>query len=173
MIRQLCLRVALTLGLVSVALVATACGDDDAAPPAADGAQADAAADASGSDVADAGTEALADAAATGQFFPCDVEAVLRAKCHTCHTMPPRNGAPMSLLTWAATQNFAGGSTTVKIWQRAREYVASGYMPYLNSPTGPLTSTEKATLLTWLEGGALPAPAACVTDAGGLATDAP
>jgi hypothetical protein len=103
---------------------------------------------------------------ATGQFYPCDVEAVLRAKCHTCHTMPPRNGAPMSLLTWSATQNLASGSATLKIWERAREYVSTNYMPYMGSPTGPLTPTEKATLLGWLEAGAVPAARACASDAG-------
>jgi len=141
------------VALASLALTGTAC-DDGSSPPAA-------------------GTP---DAGATGQFYPCDVLAVLRAKCHTCHTMPPRNGAPMSLLTWAATQNLTSDSATVKVWQRAREYVSSGYMPYMGSPTGPLTATEKATLLAWLDAGAQPAAQACADDPGAPdagASDAP
>ena len=134
----------MSLALASLALIAPACDDEAAPTPDAGG----------------------ADAGAPGQFYPCDVEAVLRAKCHTCHTMPPRNGAPMSLLTWAATQNLVSDSTTVKVWQRARQYVASNYMPYMGSPTGPLTPAEKATLLAWLEAGALPAAQACPSDAG-------
>jgi hypothetical protein len=141
--------------MLSVVLGAPAC--DDAAAPTPAGTS-DAAAP-------DAAMDTSADVA-TGQFYPCDVEAVLRAKCHTCHTMPPRNGAPMSLLTWGATQNLASGSTTVKIWERARDYVSSGFMPLAGSPTGPLTPAEKATLLGWLEAGAIPVARACPSDAG-------
>ena len=146
---------ALALPLL-VAVLAGACSSDSGTP-AADGG-------ASGlsSDVG-SGAEAspLVDATPTSGFYPCDVEAVLKAKCHTCHTMPPRNGAPMSLLAWEATQKLVGGSATTKVWQRAREYVSTGYMPFQGSPTGPLTASEKSTLLTWLEGGAQPAPQAC------------
>jgi uncharacterized membrane protein len=156
------------LALTLLVLTAAACDDAAVPTPTTDAATQDGASESGAPDMAVA---ADADASpAAGQFFPCDVEAVLRAKCHTCHTMPPRNGAPMSLLTWAATQNLASGSATQKIWERARDYVANNYMPYMGSPTGPLTPAEKATLLGWLTAGAPPAAQACPSDAG---ADAP
>ena len=171
-------RLTLTGLAMTLVLQATACDD---APEAMvpDAAMPDAAADRvpeadpgdglAPADVTDAANAAgdATDAAAVAGYFPCAVEAVLKAKCHTCHVMPPINGAPMSLLTWAATQNVASGSATIRIWQQASAYVASGYMPFITSPTGPLTDAEKAILLPWLQDGAPPAARACTgTDAG-------
>jgi hypothetical protein len=160
---------------MTLALQAMAC-DDNPEVMLPDAAMPDAAADRGSevspgdgpvpADAADAAGDAT-DAAAVAGYFPCEIEAVLKAKCHTCHVMPPINGAPMSLLTWADTQNLASGSTTIKIWQQASTYVASGYMPFITSPTGPLSDAEKAILLPGLQDGAPPATRACTgTDAG-------
>jgi hypothetical protein len=143
------------LGLLTLMLTGTSGCSDEAAKPADGGGTLDT----GGASPSDA--TLMTDAVATTGFFPCDVEVVLKAKCHTCHTMPPLMGAPMSLLTWEATQKLASGSATVKIWQRMREYVTSGFMPLAGSPTGPLTPGEKTSLLTWLEAGAQPRPQAC------------
>src|ERR1700760_1681726 len=48
-----------------------------------------------------------ADCPATPQTgdFPCAVFAVVHKKCNPCHQMPPLNGAPFPLLTYADTQS--------------------------------------------------------------------
>src|SRR4051812_45598543 len=48
--------------------------------------------------------------------LPCEVAAVLQARCQSCHRQPGLFGAPMPLLTWADTQASApsGGG---KVWQ--------------------------------------------------------
>src|SRR5690348_1039123 len=38
----------------------------------------------------------------------CDARAVLAAKCWRCHTDPPKNGAPFSLLRYEDTQVIDG-----------------------------------------------------------------
>lgn len=180
------------LALVALTLAA-ACGDDqgpaDAARP--DAAPADAASEVSAeipqSDAdtaapvpelpaevapeagmpADAGD--AADTAPTTGFYPCDVEAVLKAKCLICHTSPPAMGAPMSLLEWADMhKGTVSSGGTVKNWQQAAQYVMSGFMPLMGSPNGPLLPEQRAILLPWLQAGAQPAATACTpTDAGG------
>jgi hypothetical protein len=83
--------------------------------------------------------------------FPCEVEAVLKAKCHRCHQDPQQNGAPFPLLTWENTQVDYFGKP---IYQRMESVVSSDFMPFtslaLNPPVEPLTADEKATLLDWL-----------------------
>jgi hypothetical protein len=98
-------------------------------------------------------------AMATG--FPCDVQAIIKMKCQTCHTDPPKPGAPIHILSYADTQAFPPDSTTKKVWQYMEEYITSGYMPYMMSPTGPLSDAEKATMLAWLKGGPVASTAVC------------
>jgi hypothetical protein len=99
------------------------------------------------------------------------VEAVLKAKCHTCHTDPPRNVtlvaplagevvmAPFSLMEYAHTQRDYGGG--LKIYQVMKNAIEANFMPLSGSPTGPLTAEQKTTMLTWLTAGAPPAPQPC------------
>jgi uncharacterized membrane protein len=103
--------------------------------------------------------DAAAPDAATGAYFPCDVEAVLKAKCHTCHGNPRRNDAPFSLTEYADTQRDYGGG--VRIYQLMKNAIESNFMPLAGSPTGPLTPEQKTTMLSWLTAGAPPAPQPC------------
>ena len=93
--------------------------------------------------------------------FPCNVQAIIKAKCQTCHTDPPRNGAPVHILNYADTQVVAPDDHSKKIWEFMEIYITSGFMPFMGSPTGPLTDAEKATMLAWLKGGPVASTAAC------------
>lgn len=91
----------------------------------------------------------------------CDALEVVRAKCQRCHTEPPKNGAPIPLLTYEDFQAPYGNGTYADI---ARRKVEEGTMPYvylndpprISPPVQPLTAQEKGTLLGWLEQGARP-----------------
>jgi hypothetical protein len=96
----------------------------------------------------------------SGSFFPCDVEAVLKAKCHTCHTMPMQMCAPFPLLEHANTQMVWGDG---KVWEAMKPAIESDFMPLSTSPTGPLTPAQKTTMLTWLNAGAPAAGQPCPT----------
>lgn len=122
--------------LVLLGLAAGACSGNGASPP----------------------TDAAAEAG--GAYFPCDVQAVLVAKCHTCHSNPPRNAeVPFPLTEYAHVQRDYGGG--VRIYQLMRAAIASDFMPLAGSPTGPLTAEQKATMLRWLDDGAPPASQPC------------
>ena len=120
-----------TLLLFAFLLGAPACGGD-AAPPAK---------------------------VATG--FPCEVEAIIKAKCQTCHTEPPRMGAPIHILSYADTQVAPPDDPKKKVWEYMELYITMGFMPLKGSPTGPLTDPEKATMLGWLKGGPVASTTIC------------
>jgi hypothetical protein len=108
-----------------------------------------------GGQAADAGADGapcpFIDPAIITPALPCDVEAVLKAKCQRCHQNPPLNGAPFPLLTWENTQAIYFNQP---IYARMLKAVSSGFMPYkgvvLDPPVEPLTDDEKATLIAWL-----------------------
>lgn len=84
--------------------------------------------------------------------IPCDVFAVLEAKCHVCHNANHDNGAPIDLLACSRfAEDDCGG-----LGPRhglAASYVDSDFMP-LGAAELNLTADEKATLLGWLSEGA-------------------
>jgi hypothetical protein len=94
----------------------------------------------------------------------CEALKVIRDKCQRCHQAPPQHGAPVPLLTYEDTQ--APYYTTDRSWSDAiAGAVERGTMPDLAQndpptslmpPVEPLTRGEKATLLDWLDQGALP-----------------
>jgi uncharacterized membrane protein len=151
------MRLPTTISLCLMAVLSFACEDEDTepSPPREAGVTADRA--------PDLAPDASADAGVAG-FFPCDVEAVLKAKCHTCHTSPTKNGAPFPLLEYANTQ--MAHASGMKVFQVMKTAVETGFMPLAGSSTGPLTADEKTTLLGWLNAGAVPAAQRCPADAG-------
>ena len=88
--------------------------------------------------------------------FPCDVAAVLAARCFPCHRSPTKNKAPFSLLTWEDTQK-PWGLLGLERWQRMAEVITPPNLPHMppsspNSPGGPqpqLDDAQRATLLRW------------------------
>ena len=93
----------------------------------------------------------------------CAALPIVRAKCQSCHTDPPKHGAPVPFLSADDFHRPYGSSGTVEYWQVAVDQVESDTMPYVvlnNPPTSlmppvqPLSADEKATLLGWLRQGA-------------------
>jgi hypothetical protein len=142
-------------------VAAVACADGGSPPSntiTSDAATARDSRDVAGPATAD-GAPAPTDAAGAASL-PCDVAAVLAARCSSCHAQPPRFGAPFSLLTWADTRASSSSGPT-PIWSLMKNAIEAGDMPPPSSPTGPLTASERATLLGWLTAGAPSGSAAC------------
>lgn len=105
------------------------------------------------------------------QGFPCDVAALVSAKCLECHGAPLKYDAPMPLLT---REHFTATSTldpSATFAQRSlvRMKQTAAPMPPANAP--PLTAAELAAFEQWVTGG-LPG-GACATDPdAGLPIDA-
>ncbi|MFO0662273.1 MAG: hypothetical protein U0165_20945, partial [Polyangiaceae bacterium] len=87
-----------------------------------------------------------------GQLIPCDVDAVLKSRCRSCHGDPPSFGAPMALVTYAQTQARSVTSPTQTVWQvmQSRVHDTTNPMP----STGVLPSGELAVLDAWFASGA-------------------
>ena len=103
--------------------------------------------------------------------LPCDVEAVLKAKCRRCHTEPRRHSAPFPLLRWEDLQFVHRNEP---LYVHIAKVVRSGFMPYripANPPVEPLTEAEKKTLIDWSEAGG--PRGACGPDAGTTDASAP
>jgi hypothetical protein len=79
----------------------------------------------------------------TGGSLPCDVAAALQSKCDSCHSNPPRSGAPFALVTYSDVQSHLS---------QVSGAIALGSMPPFGSPA--LTASEKAALQTWISSGA-------------------
>jgi cysteine-rich repeat protein len=94
-----------------------------------------------------------------GTDLPCDVQAVLQAKCQSCHGQPLMGG-PMPLMTLADLRaDSPGANAGTPVWQRVKVRIGDdpgpiGPMPPTWAPTGALSAEEKATLNSWLEAGA-------------------
>ena len=97
--------------------------------------------------------------------IPCDARRVLQVVCQGCHTAPPRNQAPFSLVTYADTQVLVGGKP---VWTYMRVVVESGAMPL---PPVKIDPADRDTLIRWLDAGAPTSfgPSACApaVDSGG------
>jgi hypothetical protein len=86
--------------------------------------------------------------AATG--LPCDVQDVISGTCLRCHSDPPAEGVPISLVNYADTQAYFPPAGEV-VWKVMQVEIELDAMP----PIPPyLTSAGRETLLDWLEAGA-------------------
>ncbi|HMJ10254.1 MAG TPA: hypothetical protein VK524_02555 [Polyangiaceae bacterium] len=83
----------------------------------------------------------------TAKNIPCDVDAILKAKCQTCHGSPLSAGAPMPLITYADTQAMRNGQP---VWRLMQTRVGNGTMP----PNTTLTPAEKTTMQNWFNANA-------------------
>jgi uncharacterized membrane protein len=91
----------------------------------------------------------------------CEALAIIQRKCQRCHADPPQNDAPFPLVTYSDTQ---ATHSNRPVHVRMHSAVETGFMPFvelndtlnLDPPVEDLTAEEKATLLAWLEQGALP-----------------
>lgn len=104
--------------------------------------------------------------ASTG--LPCNVGEVLQRKCQSCHSNPPKFGAPMPLLTADDLHAPAHSDPTKKVYERVsvRTHATTRPMP----PSGPLAAPDLQILDDWIAAGAPHSAATCappvVDDAG-------
>jgi hypothetical protein len=79
--------------------------------------------------------------------IPCEVHAVLAAKCQNCHNADHLAGAPIDLLACDRFHELDCGLLEPRV-QTARNYLASDFMPL---GMEELTAAEKQILVDWLD----------------------
>lgn len=101
--------------------------------------------------------------AASGVQLPCDVAAVVTAKCQTCHAQTPLFGAPMSLVTAADFQAAPPSGTAAHVYQAGAGRIHDSARPMPPKGQPALTSAESAILDAWFAAGAPAGSKACTT----------
>ncbi len=147
---------------LAVALAAAGCmtgATPTEAPPAADGA-------APPPDLAYACTVFAVD----GGDLPCEVAAVLAARCQICHRSPTKNHAPWPLERYEDAVSPYGIEGLVR-WQRMAQVIEPPTLPHM-PPNGypQLTDGEREVLRKWFHACAAPVPdhAGCDLEDGGF-----
>lgn len=140
----------------------------DAASPSAgsDAASSDAGRDAASADAGtDAAGSASCDAGPSTGDFPCDVGAVIAARCQPCHQQPQLNGAHFPLLRYEDTREPFGSGGKLR-FQRMAQVIEPDFLPHMPPSTAPQPMPpELATLRSWLATCALPVPEGTGCDA--------
>jgi hypothetical protein len=132
----------LAAGLLAVTLDAACGGGDPASPTFTPTVTAD--------DASSSSDDASSPATGT---IPTDVEAVLSARCQTCHQDPPLNGAPFPLLTYADVHGLF--DDTIPKYQEMHALIQPDGSPHMPFGTAPqLDATQFSTLDDWLVAGA-------------------
>lgn len=101
--------------------------------------------------------------------LPCDVETFIATNCRECHADPPRNTAPMSLVTVADFQRSSISAPDKRVGDVVIDRLSSTQKRMPPLPRDEATASEKQTMANWLAAG-LPARAgsdACATGTGG------
>ena len=91
--------------------------------------------------------------------LPCDVDALLRTRCQTCHGESPSAGASSKLVSW---EDLHAPYKDAKILDavKARVHAETRPMP----PNPRLTPPELAVLDAWIDAGAPKSDATCTND---------
>ncbi len=100
--------------------------------------------------------------AETATGLPCDVDAVLKSRCQTCHAAEPKYGASTSLVTFDDLQEERGGK---KLHALVKERIHDDARPMPPTPNPRLTAQEAAALDAWIDGGARSSGARCTNEA--------
>lgn len=102
----------------------------------------------------------------TATGLPCDVDAVLKTRCQTCHASEPKYGASTALVTWDDLQKPGpGGSANKKVYELVKERIHDDARPMPPSPQPRLDANELAAVDGWIAGGAKSSPARCTSEA--------
>jgi hypothetical protein len=109
------------------------------------------------SSAGDAGTTTAP--GATG--LPCDVDAVLATSCRSCHSDPPKFGAPMPLVTYADLAAPAKSNGAKKVYELVGARIHDDAAPMPQAPNARLDAAATSTIDSWIANGAPSGSAAC------------
>ena len=93
--------------------------------------------------------------------MPCEVEAIVKARCQSCHSAQPVYGATMPLMSQADFQAAAKSDPTKKVYELSDTRIHSTTAPMPPPPNMALDAAELATFSAWLAQGAPAAEDKC------------
>ncbi|MFO0679168.1 MAG: peptidylglycine alpha-amidating monooxygenase [Polyangiaceae bacterium] len=159
-------RLASTVLGVSLVASALGCSMGDPADPETESAE-------DGGASRSAQTPGGADASvATTGAVPCDVDAIVKAKCQSCHGASPEFGAPMPLVTLGDFHAKAPSNAAKSVFEVVGARIHDDARPMPQKPNPRLTADELKVMDTWIASGAPAGASACGTGPGGGSTKA-
>jgi hypothetical protein len=96
--------------------------------------------------------------------LPCQIEALINARCKNCHAPSTLPNRPVSLLTYEDLIQPSRSAPGLNYAQQAELLVRSGMMP----PTSALAPSDSQLWSSWVLSGAPPGDCAAAVDAGGV-----
>ncbi len=98
--------------------------------------------------------------------LPCELDAILKTRCQTCHGSEPKYSATAPLVTWDDLQKPGPGASSSKtVLELVKERIASEDRPMPPSPQPRLTDKESKTVTDWIAGGAKSSDVTCKNEA--------
>jgi len=94
--------------------------------------------------------------------LPCDVDAVLKQNCQTCHASTPQYGASTSLVTYDDLMKDHGGK---KVWELVKARIHDDARPMPAAPAPRITGDSLKAMDDWFAGGTKSATASCTGEA--------
>jgi len=86
--------------------------------------------------------------------LPCDVQRLLRARCQSCHSSTPVEGAAIPLVTYDDLTARSKNDASVTVLARCLKRMKDTLRPMPPSPANAITVSEMTPLQAWLEAGA-------------------
>jgi uncharacterized membrane protein len=86
----------------------------------------------------------------TAGGIPCDIQALLQSRCQGCHSNPPMNGAPMSLVSYANLTAASVADPAMSFAQRALARMQNTVAPMPPAPNARATAAEIASMSAWV-----------------------
>lgn len=83
--------------------------------------------------------------------LPCDVDAILRARCHACHGSPP--SGPVRLVTWDDLAASSPAEPAATVATRVLARIRDDARPMPPSPVPRLSPADVATMEQWITSG--------------------
>ena len=99
------------------------------------------------------GDDPAAPAAKKQSDLPCDVEAFVASACRECHSDPPRNTAPMSLVTVADFQAPSPSKPGARVADLVVDRLSATQKRMPPPPRDEATAAERQTISSWLAAG--------------------
>lgn len=96
---------------------------------------------------------------ASGTPLPCNVDAILEKNCRSCHSNPPKFGAPHPELTWEDMQAPSKSDPNTPVYKQVAKRIHDDVKPMPQAPNPRLSALDTSVLDDWIAQGA-PARAA-------------
>lgn len=103
------------------------------------------------------------DATAASGMPSCDVQATLVNRCQSCHSDPPKFGAPMPLVTRGDLLAKSSRDSSKTVADRSVARMRDPQSPMPQAPNPRATDAEIAALESWINAGTPENTAACAT----------